>query len=92
MFVALLTIICLICYAYDEILLLILQSSSSLPSISSDGGFKGSSEYSQSQLEASAAQKESFFNRKMQVQHLISFHLYSFPSPGQPQSLQFNIS
>ncbi|CAL8466152.1 g5688 [Coccomyxa elongata] len=42
------------------------KSSSSVTSVSSDGGFKGSSEYTRSQLEASAAQKDSYFNRKMQ--------------------------
>lgn len=49
------------------------QSSSSVTSISSDGGFKGSSEYTRSQLEASAAQKDSFFSRKMQVRHFNRF-------------------
>lgn len=34
---------------------------------SGGGGFKGSSEYSRSQLEASAAQKDTYFARKMQV-------------------------
>lgn len=53
------------------------QGSSSSGSLSSDG-FKGSSEYSKSQLEASSAQKETFFARKMQVQqHII---LYTAPS------------
>ena len=45
------------------------QGSASSGSLEKDG-FKSSSEYSRSQLEASAAQKESFFTRKMQVEHL----------------------
>ena len=42
------------------------QASSSSGSLSNEG-FKGNSEYSRSQLETSAAQKETFFARKMQV-------------------------
>ena len=45
------------------------QGSASSGSLEKDG-FKSSSEYSRSQLDASAAQKESFFARKMQVEHL----------------------
>lgn len=45
------------------------QASSSSGSLSSDG-FKSNSEYSKSQLEASAAQKDGYFARKMQVRQL----------------------
>ena len=36
------------------------------------GGFRGNSEYTRSQLESSAAQKDSFFARKMQVPCLLA--------------------
>ena len=43
------------------------RSASSFSSEGHSGGFKGSSEYTRSQLEASAAQKDTYFSRKMQV-------------------------
>jgi len=46
-----------------------MQQASSSGSLSGDG-FKSNSEYSRSQLEASAAQKDGYFARKMQVRQL----------------------
>ena len=57
----------------------LLQPSASAGSFSSEGGFRGNSEYTRSQLESSAAQKDNFFARKMQVPYcdLQCFALFS---------------
>ena len=54
------------CAELADTLLRRAQASSSSGSLPNEG-FKGASEYSRSQLETSAAQKETFFARKMQV-------------------------
>ena len=60
------------------------QASSSSGSLPSEG-FKGNSEYSRSQLETSAAQKETFFARKMQVRLPAAHHVTAALGDQPPQ-------
>ena len=60
------------------------QASSSSGSLPSEG-FKGNSEYSRSQLETSAAQKETCFARKMQVRMPVAHHGTATPGKQTPQ-------
>jgi hypothetical protein len=60
----------------------VLQSAGSATSISSDGGLRSSTEYSRAQLESSAAQKDNFFARRMQVCSQVANLV---PSPGHHQ-------